>query len=120
MNTQQAKKILLEKERSLLEDLDRLQAEISGTGDVGDTIDAATADESEGEATEEVSQITETLEDVRSALQRIEAGTYGRCVICGRPIEAKRLEAVPWTPYCMEDQEKIDREKGEDHGGATL
>jgi DnaK suppressor protein len=40
---------------------------------------------------------------VRDALQRIEKGTYGRCVECGRPIEAHRLGSVPWTPYCLDD-----------------
>jgi DnaK suppressor protein len=120
MNTEHAEKLLLEKERSLLEDLHRLQDGISGSGDVGDLVDAATSDEAAGETGEEVSQITETLEDVRSALQRIKAGTYGRCVVCGRPIETRRLEAVPWTPYCLEDQEKIDRERGADNGSASL
>ncbi|HEX4228140.1 MAG TPA: TraR/DksA family transcriptional regulator [Bryobacteraceae bacterium] len=120
MTTEHAKKLLLEKERSLLEERDRFQAVISESGDVGDPVDAATSDEERGEASEEASQVTETLEDVRSALQRIEAGTYGRCVVCGRPIEPKRLEAVPWTPYCLEDQERIDREKGADNDGVTL
>jgi DnaK suppressor protein len=120
MTTEHAKKLLLEKERSLLEELDRLQDEISDSGDVGDPVDAAASDEATGDASENLSKVTETLEDVRSALQRIEAGTYGRCVVCGRPIEPKRLEAVPWTPYCLEDQERIDRERGLDHGSATL
>jgi RNA polymerase-binding transcription factor DksA len=35
------------------------------------------------------------------ALQRIEAGTYGQCLIDGGPIDPKRLDAVPWTPYCI-------------------
>jgi DnaK suppressor protein len=120
MTTEHAKKLLLENERSLLEDLDRLQGEISGSGDIGDRVDAATTDEETGEESEKVSKVTETLEDIRSALQRIEAGTYGRCVVCGRPIGAKRLEAVPWTPYCFEDQENIDRERGVNNGGVTL
>jgi DnaK suppressor protein len=35
-------------------------------------------------------------------------GTYGKCIDCGRPIEPGRLEAVPWTPYCFDDQKKRD------------
>ena len=40
----------------------------------------------------------------RAALRRIEDGTYGRCVVDGEPIDEKRLEAVPWTAYCLEHQ----------------
>ena len=45
---------------------------------------------------------------VRSALERLQDGTYGECLQCERPIGEKRLEAVPWTPYCIECQEKIE------------
>jgi DnaK suppressor protein len=38
---------------------------------------------------------------VREALQRIEDGTFGRCVVDGEPIESKRLEAIPWAPCCV-------------------
>jgi RNA polymerase-binding transcription factor DksA len=40
------------------------------------------------------------------ALQRIERGKYGRCVVCGKEIPAARLELVPETPYCVEDAER--------------
>jgi DnaK suppressor protein len=48
---------------------------------------------------------------VRQALNRIAEGTFGDCVLCYRPIGLKRVEALPWTPYCIDCQEKI--EKGE-------
>src|SRR6184192_1332849 len=48
---------------------------------------------------------------VETALQRIREGAFGECVNCGNEINAKRLEAVPWTRYCIECQEKL--EKGE-------
>jgi RNA polymerase-binding transcription factor len=47
---------------------------------------------------------------VRDALQRIENGTYGKCVNCGRQIEEHRLESVPWTPYCLDHQNQHDRD----------
>jgi RNA polymerase-binding transcription factor DksA len=37
------------------------------------------------------------------ALQRLQRGAYGRCVVCGREIPPERLELVPETPYCVED-----------------
>ncbi|NTF82940.1 TraR/DksA family transcriptional regulator [Rhizobium rhizogenes] len=38
---------------------------------------------------------------VQTALDRIEAGTFGACVKCGKPIGEQRLEAVPHTPFCQ-------------------
>ena len=43
------------------------------------------------------------LDEVDRALQRLEEGTYGVCTACGRPIPAERLEALPATPFCIED-----------------
>jgi DnaK suppressor protein len=45
---------------------------------------------------------------IRLALQRLNDGTYGECLMCGEAISPKRLEAVPWTPYCISCQEKIE------------
>src|SRR6266481_3554056 len=49
------------------------------------------------------------LNMVETALQRIREGTFGECVNCGNEINAKRLEAVPWTRYCIECQEKLEK-----------
>jgi RNA polymerase-binding transcription factor DksA len=43
---------------------------------------------------------------IDEALQRVERGEYGRCVVCGKEIPAARLELVPETPYCVEDAER--------------
>jgi len=51
------------------------------------------------------------LQMVETALQRIREGAFGECVSCGNEINAKRLEAVPWTRYCIDCQEK--KEKGQ-------
>ncbi len=48
---------------------------------------------------------------VDSALARLREGSFGECVSCGKEINPKRLEAVPWTRHCIECQEKA--EKGE-------
>ncbi|MEK7609921.1 MAG: TraR/DksA C4-type zinc finger protein [Patescibacteria group bacterium] len=42
-----------------------------------------------------VSQLEKQLNEVTGALDRIEKGTYGICEVCGKPIEADRLEANP-------------------------
>ena len=45
---------------------------------------------------------------VESALDRIRQGSFGECISCGKEINAKRLEAVPWTRHCIECQEKLE------------
>lgn len=49
------------------------------------------------------------LSQVRSALGRIEDGSYGVCIHCEEDISPKRLNAVPHTPYCISCQEIADR-----------
>jgi DnaK suppressor protein len=53
------------------------------------------------------------LRHVRAALARINDGTYGICLHCEEEIKPKRLEAVPWTPYCIRCQEAADRNEFE-------
>jgi DnaK suppressor protein len=49
------------------------------------------------------------LQMVESALSRMREGTFGECISCGKEINAKRLEAVPWTRHCIECQEKAEK-----------
>ena len=49
------------------------------------------------------------LQMVDGALARIREGSFGECISCGKEINAKRLEAVPWTRHCIECQEKLEK-----------
>jgi DnaK suppressor protein len=49
------------------------------------------------------------LNMVDGALARIREGSFGECVSCGKEINAKRLDAVPWTRHCIECQEKAEQ-----------
>jgi RNA polymerase-binding transcription factor len=49
------------------------------------------------------------LREVRLALARIADGSYGICMHCEEEIKPKRLDAVPWTRYCIKCQEAADR-----------
>jgi DnaK suppressor protein len=49
------------------------------------------------------------LQMVEGALARIREGSFGECISCGREINPKRLEAVPWTRHCIECQEKLEQ-----------
>ena len=53
------------------------------------------------------------LRNVRAALRRIDEGAFGVCVHCEEDISPKRLNAVPWTPYCIQCQEQADRNQEE-------
>ncbi len=110
MHTEPFEKRLREKERELQSILAGLEGEAraSGEAEVRDSTDDATSSQGTSEAIEEGILVSQTLEQVRDALHRLQDGSYGRCTLCGRPVEHARLEAVPWTPYCLEDQEKRD------------
>ena len=50
-----------------------------------------------------------TLLRIDDALLRIDAGTYGFCVNCNTAMTEKRLNAVPWAPYCLDCQELAEK-----------
>jgi DnaK suppressor protein len=112
MDTAEMKRRLQRKEREVLADISRTEgdARTSGEAEVQDSTDKAVADEGKDALFQETSSDWNVLTQVRDALQRIEKGTYGKCVDCGRQIEHHRLTAVPWTPYCIDDQRRHDRE----------
>lgn len=48
------------------------------------------------------------LKLIDEALERIDKCTYGVCQRCGVTIGKKRLDAIPWTPFCIDCQEKAE------------
>ena len=52
------------------------------------------------------------LAEIDSALARIEAGTFGVCESCGKPIPVKRLERMPGASLCVECKEKEEKAQG--------
>ena len=53
------------------------------------------------------------LRQVKLALARMADGSYGTCLHCDEEIKPKRLDAVPWTRYCIRCQEAADRHEFE-------
>jgi RNA polymerase-binding protein DksA len=49
---------------------------------------------------------------VEAALARIDAGTFGKCTRCGKPIAPERLDALPWAEHCIECARLIAQGKG--------
>jgi RNA polymerase-binding protein DksA len=52
---------------------------------------------------------SQQLELVDAALARLEAGTFGACLRCGKSIAPARLEALPWAARCIACQPIVDR-----------
>ncbi|MBA3843425.1 MAG: TraR/DksA C4-type zinc finger protein [Actinobacteria bacterium] len=51
--------------------------------------------------------VAQTLAEIDAALARIDAGTYGMCEMCDKPIGEERLRAIPWARFCIEDQRRV-------------
>jgi RNA polymerase-binding protein DksA len=49
------------------------------------------------------------LAEIDAALQRIDEGSFGTCVVCGGPIGEERLEAVPYATLCIDDKRALER-----------
>lgn len=110
MNTNDFKQRLLRLERELSARVKReaAQARDQTQTDPSDAGDRSTLDELKAEELTEENIDATTLVQIRDALKRIDEGTFGRCVVDGGPIEEKRLEAMPWTPYCLRHQQLVE------------
>jgi DnaK suppressor protein len=47
---------------------------------------------------------------IDEALKRLEHGEFGVCQVCHKEIGAKRIVAIPWTPLCIDCQQKSEEE----------
>jgi len=106
------RKRLLAKEQELVQALER-------TGPAGrerpdsaglDEADESVFSESKESVFAQAHRYTRLLNKVRTALKRIDDGTYGRCVEDGEKIEPARLDAIPWASYCLKHQ--VERDSG--------
>lgn len=56
-------------------------------------------------------KVKENLAEVERALEKFDKGTYGRCDICGKPIDPARLEALPYASLCLSCKAKAAKYK---------
>ncbi len=102
---------------ALTEQRAHLRREIAGQGADPDSDEASFVDDAgfsdRSHSTQERSRLIAVVEALRSnlveverALGRTDAGTYGACERCGKPIDPARLEARPWAPLCIDCQKK--------------
>jgi RNA polymerase-binding transcription factor DksA len=100
--------------RALLEEQWRAQvAEITRLS--LDALDCADRDASRTEhlhvAAQLIAAARQQLEETEAALRRIDTGSYGSCVNCGKGIPAERLEVLPAARYCVPCQRAHQRSR---------
>ncbi|MFB0526828.1 MAG: TraR/DksA family transcriptional regulator [bacterium] len=79
------------------------------SSEVGDSIDQA-ADSSARELLFELNHgERQRLEDIESALRKIEQGRFGVCEMCGDMITKKRLKAVPYARFCIKCKARMEK-----------
>jgi DnaK suppressor protein len=87
----------------------RIREQLAGLGHDGatDSFDDGFADSGQvtaerGEVEALTGSLVEALAEVDHALVKLDAGTYGRCEVCERPIAEARLRAMPAARHCIE------------------
>lgn len=100
-----------------LDELDRSAAALSAE-DAGSDVDLSHVHQHPGDQGTELADFereTAVIEaaqndrgEIVAALARIDEGTYGRCVDCGKEIPEGRLEIKPEAARCLEDQAKFE------------
>jgi DnaK suppressor protein len=113
LNTEEYKQRLQAEEQQLLKAIHRADAnarDLSEGSSVRDRGDASVRDEEKDEQFQTADMDSTTLKQVREALKRIEEGTFGKCLVDGGPIEETRLQAVPWTPFCLKHEQLLEKE----------
>ena len=109
MDTEAYRQRLLAIERDLVERIERGVAAVRDTtDDQADPGDQSVVHELQDEFFVLAETDSEILTNVRAAIGRIDAGTFGLCLVDAEPIAEPRLDAVPWTPYCIEHQEQLE------------
>jgi DnaK suppressor protein len=108
--------------RKLIRKMNELLEELESTGDddisdiesenvIGDIVDRANS-VYEMQIYDKLTEKERTnLQEISEALKRIEEGVYGRCVVCGKAIEEKRLVAIPEAKMCITCKSAAEKRK---------
>jgi DnaK suppressor protein len=115
MSDDEARRLLNEKRAEIVAKVDQLSehdpAEIANLGfgkRIGDATSYAVGRMNDAY---QARTIYATVADIDQALERLDAGTYGRCAVCGNAIPAERLAAVPWAARCVPCSAKPEKSR---------
>jgi RNA polymerase-binding transcription factor len=105
VNEDVAHELLESRRRELADELQRLTApprDPIAAVSFGKRVGDGTTEAVERISTTAVAhRLSEMASQIERALEKLDAGVFGTCENCGAPIPDERLEAVPWTPYCV-------------------
>jgi len=114
---QHFKKLLLAELRRHAQHIDDEQARaLDITNDDVKDSDQALHDMIQGLALKLSDNESKMVADIDQALMRMEEGSYGKCVRCGREIDERRLEALPTARYDAACQAEVEAAKGQRAG----
>jgi DnaK suppressor protein len=108
------RKILLKRREELCASVKSHAEELPDTGisgSTGDSSDQATADYASELFGALLERQSGTLEEVEYALEKMKNGEYGVCEMCEKNIPLKRIKALPWARFCLECQQKHDKQR---------
>jgi RNA polymerase-binding protein DksA len=118
LNLAHFKKLLEDERARVLAELKDLQSQDSSASQEDERGDLSAYDEHIGDSGTETfererdvameANESAILRQIDVALKKIEDGTYGTCERCGKPIGKARLEAIPYTAFCIEDAARIE------------
>ncbi len=121
-NTEQFKHELEVQRKEVLKSLQQVESERQSL-DVEspkDSADQSVTNLSTESLFERSSQRRTTLRLIDAALRRIAEGSFGVCATCGEKIKERRLEALPWTQFCLQCQQVIENEVNDDLSSRML
>lgn len=101
----------LHESRQLLRSVEQ-EAQSLGSDAVQDSADRSVVNFSKESLFERSSQRRTVLRLIEAALKRIADGSFGVCIGCGEDIQDRRLEALPWTQFCLRCQGELEEEIG--------
>jgi len=107
-----AERVELEEQLATLEENTFAASQSDMSGEVAfddETADAGTATfERERDLSIE-NNVRDLLAKIDRAIRRMDAGTYGLCDRCGKPIEKARIKALPYVDLCIKDAQAQSR-----------
>jgi DnaK suppressor protein len=102
----------LDDQLTTIEDSSFATTQSEMVGDVGLDDEIADAGTATFEREKDLSieqNVRDLLQKIDRALKRIDAGTYGLCERCGKPIEKARIKALPYVDLCIKDAQAQTR-----------
>ena len=95
--------------RNATHDHTDLMVQLSADTSAGDDADHSVSKTVGALDAADLTRLRRRIEQLDHALQRLDAGLYGRCESCGRPIPKARLTAYPTATTCVPCQQRAER-----------